>query len=220
MKHPSSRSRLNRKHLEHFAGETLFDKIGRVVCEAECLPRKELFEAWEFAKRVRRRFRGGKVIDCAAGHGLVARILLILDNTSPSALCVDPNRPLSFDRLTPGIEASWPRLAGRVVYNEGNVDDGLVDSTCLLVSVHGCGSITDDVITLAIKHRCRVAVLPCCQSAKDCDPGGLEGWFPIAEAVDATRVARLKSAEFDVFTTQIPSDVTEKNRLLIAEPSG
>ena len=55
----SSRNVLNRRHLEHFTGDTLFDAIARAVCEAECLPRKELYEAWETARRVRRQMRGG-----------------------------------------------------------------------------------------------------------------------------------------------------------------
>ena len=65
----SSRSRLTRRDLPRFTGETLFDRVARVVCEAECLPRKELYEAWEVARRVRRRMRGGRVVDLACGHG-------------------------------------------------------------------------------------------------------------------------------------------------------
>lgn len=37
----SSRNALNRRHAEHFTGDTLFDRIARAVCEAECLPRLE-----------------------------------------------------------------------------------------------------------------------------------------------------------------------------------
>jgi hypothetical protein len=37
------------------------------------VPRKELFETWEIARRARRRFRGGRVVDMAAGHGLLAQ---------------------------------------------------------------------------------------------------------------------------------------------------
>ena len=41
-------------------GGSLFDRLGRAVCEAGCLPRKELYEAWEVARRVRRWCRGGR----------------------------------------------------------------------------------------------------------------------------------------------------------------
>src|SRR5580658_6737021 len=86
---PSSRSRLTARDRERFPGATLLHKLGRVVCEAECLPRRELFEAWEVARRTRRRFRGGRVVDLACGHGLVAHVMLLLDDTSPSALAID-----------------------------------------------------------------------------------------------------------------------------------
>jgi 2-polyprenyl-3-methyl-5-hydroxy-6-metoxy-1,4-benzoquinol methylase len=91
----SSRNRLNDRHLNLFAGETLFDRIARAVCHAGCLPRKELYEAWEMARRVRRRFRGGRVVDLACGHGLLAQIMLLLDSKSPTALAVDLHLPQS-----------------------------------------------------------------------------------------------------------------------------
>jgi hypothetical protein len=85
----SSRGRLTDRDLARFPGDTLLDRVGRAVCHAGCLPRKELYEAWETARRVRRLFRGGRVVDLAAGHGLLAQLMLILDDTSPCALAVD-----------------------------------------------------------------------------------------------------------------------------------
>jgi hypothetical protein len=46
---PSSKARLTGHDLDRFQGETLFDRIARATCEAGCLPRKELYEAWEVA---------------------------------------------------------------------------------------------------------------------------------------------------------------------------
>jgi len=88
----SSRGRLTDRDLARFPGETLVDRVGRAVCHAGCLPRKELYEAWETARRVRRLFRGGRVVDLAAGHGLLAQLMLILDDTSPCALATPGTR--------------------------------------------------------------------------------------------------------------------------------
>ena len=85
----SSRNRLTENIIDRFSGNTLFDAIARAVCHAGCLPRKELYEAWEVARRVRRRFRGGRIVDMACGHGLLAQVLLLLDDSSPMALAVD-----------------------------------------------------------------------------------------------------------------------------------
>lgn len=214
----SSRSILNRHTLERFGSDSLFDKIARAVCEAECLPRKELFEAWETARRVRRVMRGGHIMDLAAGHGLVAAILILLDNSSALATCVDINRPPSHDRVLKVLENHWPRLKGRVSFEESLIEEVIVPPDSLLVSVHACGVLTDQVLDLALKTRCRVAVLPCCHDLRHCDTGSLAGWMDGPLAVDATRVSRLRQVGYRVQTAHIPEDITPKNRLLMGWP--
>src|ERR671933_602774 len=108
--HRSARWRLNRYSLPDFAGNTLFDAVGRVISEANCLPRKELFESWEVVSRIRRRVRGRPILELAAGHGLVAWLLLLLDPTAPGARCLDRRKPPSAERLEPALVARSPRL--------------------------------------------------------------------------------------------------------------
>src|SRR5213592_4971126 len=108
---PSSRGRLTPRDVDRFSGRTLFDRIGRALCEAGCLPRKELYEAWEVARRVRRLFRGGRVVDLGGGHGLLAQAMLLLDDTSPRALVVDKAIPASSAKLHATLVEAWPRLA-------------------------------------------------------------------------------------------------------------
>ncbi|MEZ4484165.1 MAG: hypothetical protein R2864_06060 [Syntrophotaleaceae bacterium] len=47
----------------------------------------------EMARRVQRRFRGGRVVDLACGHRLLGQILLLLDQSSSQALAVDRRIP-------------------------------------------------------------------------------------------------------------------------------
>ncbi len=214
----SSRSILFPGNTGHFPGDTLFDKIARAVCEAACLPRKELFEAWETAKRVRRLMRGGPVVELAAGHGLLSAILIILDDTTESATCVDIQQPPSHQTLLATLEKHWPRLEGRIRYVEGKIEDAEIPANALLASVHACGRLTDQVLELAMDHRSRVAVLPCCHDLETCDTGGLAGWMDGPMAVDATRAARLRQAGYRVKTARIPPEITPKNRLLLGWP--
>jgi hypothetical protein len=214
----SSRGRLTAHTIPDFPGPTLFDAIGRVVSEAECLPRKELFEAWAVAKRVRRRLTGGSVLDLAAGHGLLSYLLLLLDPTATHATCVDRRRPKSADRLEAALVARWPRLAGRVRYVEGEVQDAAVEPGALVASVHACSTLTDRVLDLALAARAPLAVLPCCQSKSKCDLGGLEGWLEPGLAADVTRALRLRAEGYAVHTQLIPAEITPQNRLLIATP--
>jgi len=214
----SSKNRLTSYDLDRFEGRTLFDRIARAVCAADCLPRKELYEAWETARRVRRIFRGGRVVDLAGGHGLAAQILLILDDSSPSALVVDREIPASAALLHEALASTWPRLSGRVEFAAAQMDDVPITSGDLVVSVHACGALTDVVLARAIAAQARVAVLPCCHDRRACETGGLEGWMDPALAIDATRAARLSAAGYRVRTQTIPSAITPKNRLLIGEP--
>lgn len=214
----SSRNRLNPRHLELFPGETLFAKIARTVCRAGCLPRKELFEAWEVARRVRRRVRGGRIVDLACGHGLLAHILLLLDDTSPEALAVDLQLPASSARLAREFIIDWPRLRGRIKAVEMSLQQVELSPRDLVVSVHACGSLTDLVLERAMAVGAKLAVLPCCHNLATADTGGLEGWMDGPLAVDAARVARLQTAGYRVHTQTIPAEITPKNRLLIAVP--
>lgn len=217
MKH-SSRNRLNDRHLPQFAGPTLFEAIARAVCRAGTLPRKELFEAWEVARRARRRFRGGRVVDLACGHGLLGQILLLLDNSSPQLLAVDRSVPKSASSLTAALLEAWPRLQGRIDFCEADLATVPLQAGDLVASAHACGALTDLVLKRVVAAGARVAVLPCCHDLKTGELGGLQGWMDGPLAIDAARVAWLRSQGYQVFTQQIPAEITPKNRLLLAWP--
>lgn len=214
----STKSRLTVKQLDWFPGSTLLDKIGRAVCRVGTLPGKELFEAWEVARRVRRKFRGGRVVDLACGHGLLAHIMLLLDDTSPGALAVDRRLPENACRLSAALIESWPRLGQRIRYVKADIDTVELTSSDLIMSVHACGSLTDAVLEKAVEAGARVAVLPCCHDLQRSDTGGLDGWLDGPTAVDVTRAARLRERGYQVMTRRIPAAITPKNRLLMGHP--
>jgi hypothetical protein len=216
---PASRARLTRHDSGRFSGTTLFDRIGKAVCEAGCLPRKELFEAWAVAKRVRRLFHGGRVVDLGAGHGLLAQVMLLLDDASPSALVVDTQLPRSAEKLHQALASTWPRLAGRVEFVRQSMDSIRILPGDVVVSSHACGRLTDVVIDRALSARARVAVLPCCHDLDVCDAGDLDGWMDGALAVDVMRANRLRGERYRVWMLSIPADVTPKNRLLAGAPA-
>ena len=214
----ASTNRLTRHDLDRFVGPSLFAALGRAVCEAGCLPRKELFEAWEMARRVRRRFRGGRVVDLAGGHGLLAQALLLLDDSSPSALVVDASLPPSAARLHDSLIAVWPRLRDRIAFVAADLDAVALADGDLVASCHACGELTDRVLDVAMRAHARVAVLPCCHDLRAA-PSTLEAWMDPALAQDVERVHRLERARYNVWTHVIPSDITPKNRLLLAQPA-
>jgi hypothetical protein len=157
----ASKGRLTERDVARFPDKTLFHRVARTVCRAGCLPRKELFEAWEVARRVRRLFRGGRVVDLAGGHGLLAHIMLLLDDSSPVALVVDKTLPASTAKLHEALLETWPKLAGRVTFVSGELATVKILPTDIVVSSHACGALTDLVLERAAAARARVAVLPC-----------------------------------------------------------
>lgn len=214
-----SRGRLTDRDLGRFPGDTLFDRLARAVCHAGCLPRKELYEAWEVARRTRRLFRGGRVIDLAAGHGVLAQVMLLLDNSSPRAVAVDRILPASSPRLHAALTAAWPRLAGRISFVEGALDAVELRRDDVVVSSHACGALTDLVLERAAAARARVAVLPCCHDLAVNDAGPLAGWVDGALAIDIRRAQTLETRGYRVWTQTIAADVTPRNRLLLGAPT-
>jgi hypothetical protein len=213
-----SKNRLTVHDLDRFATDSLFDRIGRAVCEAGCLPRKELYEAWEVARRARRRFRGGRVVDLAGGHGLLAHIMLLLDDTSPSAVVVEQAIPHSAGTLRDALWRTWPRLDGRVTFVAQDVGRFQLNEGDVVVSSHACGPLTDIVLDRAVAARVPVAVLPCCHDLSAPAAKRLQGWMDGALAIDAARAERLAREGYRVWTQTIPAAITPKARLLLGEP--
>ena len=215
----SSRGRLTDYDLGRFPDDTLFHRLARAVCHAGCLPRKELFEAWETARRVRRLFRGGRVVDVAGGHGLLAHAMLLLDDSSSEAIVVDTSLPPSSARLHASLTEAWPRLSGRVTFLAASIEELQLRPSDIVVSVHACGALSDVVLDRASSARARVAVLPCCHDLDVNDDGGLAGWIDRPLAVDVVRALRLKQQGYRTWTQAISEEITPKNRLLMGEPA-
>lgn len=215
---PSSRVRLTERSAARFTADTLFDEVARTVCRAGCLPRKELYESWEVARRVRRTFRGGRVVDLACGHGMLATLLLLLDDTSPEAVAVDVRVPKSAAPLQTVLCERWPRLLDRVRFVEGKLEELPLRAADVVVSAHACGGLTDLVLERAIAARARVAVLPCCHPLDGDDARAYPGWLDGSLALDVRRAMRLEHAGYRTQTRTIPETITAKNRLLLGEP--
>jgi hypothetical protein len=83
---PSSKARLTNHDLGRFPDDTHFHRIARVVCAAGCLPRKELFEAWEVARRFAAVSAAAASSTCAPGMGCSARSCCCSTTRPPSML--------------------------------------------------------------------------------------------------------------------------------------
>lgn len=215
-----SKQALRADDVADFPDDSMFHAFARQVCLAGGLPRKELFETWEFAKRARRRLTDGPIVDLACGHGLAAWALLVMDGKDRGpALCIDTRIPESAARLHAALSERWPAAGARITTVEADLATVALPRGARILAVHACGALTDLAIDRALETRSSIAALPCCQSHGKQDPGGLTGWLDPDLAIDATRVARLRHAHYRVWTTTLPSDITPKNRLFVGAPA-
>ena len=171
------------------------------------------------ARRVRRHFRGGRIVDLGGGHGLLAQVMLLLDDSSSTAVVVDTALPASSAKLHEILVQAWPRLSGRIGFIAGALEDVDILRTDVVVSSHACGVLTDRVLDRAVAARARVAVLPCCHDLARCDAGALSGWVDGPVAIDIVRAMRLERQGYRIWTQSIPAQITPKNRLLLGAPS-
>ena len=144
--------------------------------------------------------------------------MLLLDDSSSTALAVDTVVPASSAKLHDALVRVWPRLAGRIAVIPGTMDDPEILDTDVVVSCHACGALTDLVLRRAVDARARVAVLPCCHDLDAADTGRLSGWVDGPLAIDIMRARRLADEGYRIRTQVIPADITSRNRLLLGEP--
>jgi hypothetical protein len=146
--------------------------------------------------------------------------MLVLDDSSPAAIVVDKSSPPCATAVNDTLVATWPRLAGRIRRVTADLEDVEIANTDVVVASHACGRLTDVVIARAASAGARLAVLPCCHDLEACDAADLDGWIDPALAIDVVRALRLRERGYRIWTQAIPSDVTPKNRLLLAAPTG
>ena len=84
--------------------------------------------------------------------------------------------------------------------------------------VHACGPLTDLIIDLALSWRAPVVLVPCCHDKRQCDGGNLVNTLGGPLAVDVTRVRRLLDAHYGVQLSELDSDITAQNRVIVAWP--
>ncbi|KAL7471450.1 hypothetical protein ACHAXS_011787 [Conticribra weissflogii] len=250
-----------------FEHDHLFDKFAQVVCNAGVVARKEVFETWASALYIHASFLLGgnssktkdsksvrRVADIAAGHGLLAWALLVLDDEVQrqrngkneresgfshdyrelTAFCLDVQMPQSAELIQAAMIEQWPNLESRFDYVEGRLEQLVPHHSCLLASVHACGSLSDVLVATAAKHAVPLAVIPCCHSRKRkvlesvASPYAKSeydtilnhrGSMPdLADRLDGVRMIALENAGFDVFEFFIPDIFTGKNRLILGFP--
>ena len=257
--------------------DKILNDLARVVCTAGVVCRKEFLETLAAATAIHAHVlnnnapRRRRMADVAAGHGLLAWFLLVLDlyedrkydtptSTRTTAtptirqqqrphrtvVCLDRRMPPAATAIATAMLDHFPQLRDRWTYLEADVSAVEPHPSCLLVSVHACGTLSDALIAMAIKHRAPLALVPCCHTIDTArmgyQPHALSGWTAeavearvqhekqqskqqkqkheqiLATVVDDVRCQTLRNVGYTVEEVLLPETFTPRNRLLLGTP--
>ena len=228
---PVVASRLRAADARHFAGNDAYNRVARATCRADAaIARKELPECWAMATRIHDEFwrtaePPRRVVDVAAGHGLLGFFLLALcvqaRTPLPVVYAVDERMPASAGKLRDAFGEAFPRLRAQHRYIVGDARDVVAAGDTLVCGLHACGGLSDIVIDVALEGSSALALVPCCHSTKNLAVADEAAAAKVGldEAIDASRARRLAAAGWDVERgTLCPPEITPKNGLILGRP--
>eukprot|EP00747_Dinoflagellata_sp_TGD_P199545 gnl/TRDRNA2_/TRDRNA2_72799_c0_seq2.p1 gnl/TRDRNA2_/TRDRNA2_72799_c0~~gnl/TRDRNA2_/TRDRNA2_72799_c0_seq2.p1 ORF type:complete len:287 (+),score=32.80 gnl/TRDRNA2_/TRDRNA2_72799_c0_seq2:98-958(+) len=210
--------------------------------QPDVLPRKELFEAHAVAEIVHKYFPfPGRILDLCAGSGLLAAFLAIQE-PGRELVCVDLQKTPLATRLLDSLSEHWPALLQQIGWKESDIRrlDTLpsIGPRDLIVSVHACGLLSDDVMVAATSEGALrpLVLVPCCHSLRPRIPNRPQPWMPNrswdswpwlqagavnlkgAAAIDVARADYLRHRGYRVIIEEIDAYITPMNRVIVALP--
>lgn len=226
----------------HFfeGADSLFDQVGRALCDLNYLAKKELFESYAFAARAKRfisRFPKGepvKIIDVGSGHGLTSFFFASF-NPSRVSSCqvIDPLTPERLDCLWGSLKQIAPRVCQKVErsslpfaewYEQFEASSESEKAHCW-IGCHACGELSDAILAVACYRKEPFFLMPCCpnRKVKGAWPEGFESLVlpdipseqNLGFALDLLRLGRVQSKGYKVTLRKIDPAITPFNRVLI-----
>ena len=206
----------------YFATDRLTDRFIRGLVESHATKWKEILESFEFFYQTRKYLRRPSLADICCGHGLIGILFALLEEQVEEVRLADSEIPPSLERVLEIAIGLGPWVKEKVKISEAGIEaiQSQVPSGTAIVSAHGCGSLTDRTLDLAMAVDGPVAVMPCCCHPRSPDaPQVLYRELGVKDGVDVHRTYRLNEAGYEVLWKYIPEEVTPMNRIIVGTKS-
>lgn len=203
---------------EYFSSGRLTDRFIRELVFGHVIKWKEILECFEFFDQTRKYLRRSSMVDVCCGHGLVGILFALLEKEVEQVRLTDTRIPASLPRVLETAIGLGAWVEEKVQFSEAAIGDlsSQIPRGTAVLSVHGCGGLTDQAIELAMGVDGPVAVMPCCCHPRSPDaPEVLYRELGVKDGVDVHRTYRLNDAGYQVLWRYIPEDVTPMNRIIL-----
>jgi hypothetical protein len=210
------------RSLRWFPGDGLAPRFARALARRRAVPMKELVEAFEFFAAVRKDLRATRLADLCAGHGLVGALFALHERRLERVHLVDRRTPPSRAAVLEAAAEVGPWTREKLVSHEERLEamPGRLPAGTAVVAVHACGLRTDRCLDLALELAGPVALMPCCHSHRRCASSpALAGALGHELAIDVERTYRMEASGLRVRWTEIPVEITPRNRVLVGRPA-
>jgi len=207
----------------YFASGRLTDRFIRALVDGHAIRWKEVLESFEFFYQIRKYLRHSSMADVCCGHGLIGILFALLEETVEEVKLADAKIPPKLPVILDIAIGLGPWVKEKVSVSEVAIDklQSEVAPGTAIVSAHGCGSLTDQALDLAIGTGGPVAVMPCCCHPRSPDaPAIIYREFGGKDGVDIHRTYRLNEAGYEVLWKYISEDITPMNRIIMGTKKG
>jgi hypothetical protein len=202
----------------YFASDRLTDRFIRALIDGHAIRWKEILESFEFFYQTRKYLRRSSMADVCCGHGLIGILFALLEEKVEKVLLADIEIPPKLPSILDIAIRLGPWVKEKITISKAEIEalHSQVSPGTAIVSAHGCGSLTDQALDLAISVGGPVAAMPCCCHPRSPDaPAILYRELGVKDGVDVHRTYRLNDAGYEVLWKYIPEEITPMNRIIL-----
>lgn len=160
------------------------------------------------------------LVDVGAGHSMFGIFAALLHPQLERVIAVDTRFPPCRTTILERLALDHPWLKVKLRFVERPICAVRPPANALVVGVHCCGSLTDELAATARRAAATFAVVPCCEERRSLPPAMRDSvpGAALPQAVNAERASRWRGWGYSIEERSLPYEVTRRTRLFVAAP--